>query len=182
MTQWMTALLAAAVMTAPASAMQGFSADYSADPAGPITVADITIGDDLLEKIDEYGEREVDRLTGALRDDLSREFNEMGWLATDTSANALLFVTIEDATPNRPTFRQQGRGLDFSSYGIGGAELTAELRSPDGVVLATYSYAWSSHDISFAQSASTWTDAFRTFDRFSTRLTTSIAETADTGM
>jgi len=184
MTKWMTALIAAAAMSAPASAFQGFIADYAGPVSGPVTIAEISIGEGLLDKSDEYGAREFDRLSGTLRDDLSRELSSMGWLSTDTSASALLFVTIEDATPNRPTFRQQGgpRGLDFSSYGIGGADVTAELRTPTGEVLASYSYNWSSRDIQFAQHASTWTDAFRTFDRFSTRLSESLATEADSGM
>ena len=184
MTKWMTALIAAAALVAPASALQGFSADYSAQPTGAVTIAEISIGEELLEKADEYGEREFDRLSGALNDDLSRELSDMGWLSTDTSAAALLYVTIEDATPNRPTFRQQGgtRGLHFSSYGLGGADVTAELRTPTGEVLASYSYSWSSTDIRFARHANTWTDAFRTFDRFSTRLADSLASEADSGM
>jgi hypothetical protein len=184
MTKWMTALIAAAALAAPASALQGFAADYSAQPSGPVTIAEIAIGEELLEKADEYGEREFDRLSGALHDDLSRELSSMGWLGTETSAAALLYVTIEDATPNRPTFRQQGgiRGLHFSSYGLGGADISAELRTANGEVLASYSYSWSSTDIRFAQYANTWTDALRTFDRFSTRLTESLASEADSGM
>lgn len=184
MTKWLSAILAAAVLSAPAIALQDFDARYEAEPMGPVLIADITIGPELAAKVDEYGAREIDRLTGRLHDDLSREFAEMGWLGTDTSAAALLYVTIQDATPNRPTFAQMGRqpGLDFRSFGLGGAELTAELRTADGAVLATYAYDWTGTDIRFAQYSSTWTDTFRTFDRFAMRLSDSLEEAARSGM
>lgn len=184
MTKWLTALLAAAAIAAPASAFQGFDANYAAEPYGPVVIADIMIGPELAEKVDEYGAREIDRLTGRLHDDLSRELAGMGWLGSDTSAAALLHVTIQDATPNRPTFAQMGSrpGLDFRSFGLGGAELTAELRTADGALIASYEYDWSGTDIRFAQYSSTWTDTFRTFDRFASRLADSLADAAQSGM
>tara|TARA_R110002096_G_scaffold92865_3_gene209647 strand:- start:899 stop:1453 length:555 start_codon:yes stop_codon:yes gene_type:complete len=184
MTKWMTALLAAAALSAPATAFQGLDAQYNSQPYGPVTIAEITIGEALAEKVDDYGAREIDRLTGRLHDDLARELADMGWLAGDTAPAAILHVTIEDATPNRPTFAQTGSrpGLDMRSFGIGGAELTAELQAADGSVIATFEYAWESHDIRFAQYSTTWTDTFRTFDRFSTRLTDSLSDAAESGM
>lgn len=184
MTKWMTALLAAAALTAPASAFQGLDAQYSSQPYGPVTIAEISIGPELAEKADDYGAREMDRLTGRLHDDLSRELAGMGWLAGDTAPAAVLYVTIQDATPNRPTFAQTGSrpGLDMRSFGIGGADLTAELRDPSGAVIATYEYSWESRDIRFAQYSTTWTDTFRTFDRFSTRLVDSLSDAAESGM
>lgn len=184
MTRWMIAALATTALSAPAFA-DGFRADYAAAPGGPVAIADIAIGEELASETDELGAREVSRLTGMLHDDIARELAGMNWLAGDASmAGTTLFVTLEDADPNRPTFAQMSGNpsLDYRSHSVGGAEISAELRDAAGNVIATYHYEWVSNDIRFAAHAGTWTDASRVFDRFARQLSDSLAEHSETGM
>lgn len=177
----LVSVLAAAVMTVPAFA-QGLSANYSSSPTGAVTIAEISIGETLAEKGDEYGVREFDRLVRTLSADLERELREVSLLGGE-DASAALFVTIENATPNRPTFAQQGgtSGLSFQSYGRGGAHVVAELRGADGAVIATYEYRWTTPSIQDARFASVWTDTYRTFDRFSSRMARSLSDAVNSG-
>ncbi|WP_394692578.1 hypothetical protein [Hyphobacterium sp.] len=179
--RYLISALAAVLFTAPVFA-QGLSASYSATPTGPVSLAEITIGETLAAKGDEYGEREFDRLIRTLTADLQRELREAALLAAD-AGNATLHVVIEDATPNRPTFAQQGgtSGLSFQSYGRGGAHVMAELRDNNGAVIATYEYSWTTPSIQDAQFANVWTDTNRTFDRFSSRLAASLRDAVNSG-
>lgn len=177
---YLVSLLGALIIAAPAMA-QNFIANHSGVPAAPIAIAEVTIGDELNAMGDEYGRREFDRLTRALTADLERELRSVNLLA-DGNAEAMLYVVIEDATPNRPTFAQQGvSGLSWQSYGRGGALVTAELRTADGTVVSTYEYSWTTPSIQDARYASVWTDAYRTFDRFSSRLADNLDETINSG-
>jgi len=179
--RFLMSVLAAVVIAAPAFA-QGLSANYSATPTGPIALAEITIGETLMEKGDEYGTREFDRLIRTLTADIERELRQASLLA-EGDANTTLHVVIEDATPNRPTFAQQGgaSGLSWQSYGRGGADVRAELRDADGNVLATYEYSWTTPSVQDARWASVWTDAYRTFDRFSSRMAASLSDAINSG-
>lgn len=184
MTRWLIAALATTALSAPALA-DGFRDEYTAAPTGPVSIAEIAIGEELAGEADELGEREITRLTGMLHDDIARELASMSWLAGEGAmGGTTLFVTLEDADPNRPTFAQM-RGnpsLDYRSHSVGGAEISAELRDAAGNVVATYHYEWTSNDIRFAAHAGTWTDATRVFDRFARQLGDSLAEHAETGM
>lgn len=173
--------LAAVLLAAPAFA-QGLSANYSSIPAGQVHLVGITIGETLEAKRDEYGAREFDRLIGTLTADLERELREAALLAEGENGTTL-HVVIEDATPNRPTFAQQGGrpALSFQSFGRGGAHVTAELRDSAGALVATYEYSWTTPRIEDAQFANVWTDANRTFDRFSSRLASSLRDAVNSG-
>lgn len=131
--------------------------------AEPVAIAPIQIGEALAAKADEIGEREFDRLRDILRGDLEREL--AGHLGENGST---LYVTILDATPNRPTMEQMRDtpGLSLQSLSIGGASVEAELVSATGEKLESYSYAWHSYNITHVVGASTWTDARRAFRRF----------------
>ncbi|WP_109259671.1 hypothetical protein [Hyphobacterium indicum] len=179
--RYLISALAAVLFAAPVFA-QGLSASYSATPTGPVSLADITIGETLEAKRDEYGAREFDRLIRTLSSDLQRELREAALLA-DGEGSATLHVVIEDATPNRPTMAQQGgtSGLSFQSYGRGGAHVMAELRAADGSLVATYEYSWTTPSIQDAQFANVWTDTNRTFDRFSSRLAASLRDAVNSG-
>ncbi|MEE2526473.1 hypothetical protein V0U79_08845 [Hyphobacterium sp. HN65] len=178
--RYLISVLGALMIAAPALA-QNFIANHAGSPVGPVTVAEITIGEELEAKGDDYGRREFDRLTRTLSADLERELRSV-YLLADGNAEAMLFVVIEDATPNRPTFAQQGvSGLSWQSYGRGGAHITAELRTADGTVLSTYEYSWTTPSIQDARYASVWTDAYRTFDRFAARLADDLDETVNSG-
>jgi hypothetical protein len=131
--------------------------------AEPVTIAPIQIGAELIAKADDIGEREFDQLRQILRGDLEREL--AGHLGEGGST---LYVTILDATPNRPTMEQMSDrpGLSMQSISIGGASVEAELVSASGEKLESYSYAWHSFNIADVTGASTWTDARRAFNRF----------------
>jgi hypothetical protein len=82
-------------------------------------------------------------------------------------------VTIDDATPNRPTFGQVSNkiGLDpIRSISIGGAKLSGTAYDASGKELGSLSYDWYETDISQVRGYATWTDAEYTFDRFANRL------------
>lgn len=179
--RYLISALAAVLFSAPVFA-QGISTSYAATPTGPVSIAEITIGETLAAKADEYGEREFDRLIRTLTADLERELREVSLLA-DGIGEGLLHVVIEDATPNRPTFAQQGgtSGLSFQSFGRGGAHVTAELRSAEGAVMATYEYSWTTPSIQDARFASVWTDTYRTFDRFASRMASSLSDAVNSG-
>ena len=174
--------LPTALAAAPAAAQGGLEASYAAAPEAPITIADISIGEPLMDKADEYGQREFSRLTAWLREDLESELAEAGWLSDGMSEGSVLRVTIVDATPNRPTMRQSSMGgLHPSSYGIGGAELEAVLMTSEGAPVANFSYSYRTPNIEQASYGTTWTDARRTFDRFSRRLADDLQDHASQG-
>lgn len=179
--RYLISALAAVLFAAPVFA-QGLTVNYSASPAGPVHLAGITIGETLEAKRDDYGAREFDRLIRTLASDLERELREEA-LLSEGEGGAILHVVIEDATPNRPTFAQLGGafGLSLQSFGRGGAHVTAELREADGSLVATYDYSWTTPHIRDAQYANVWTDANRTFDRFSSRLASSLRDSVNPG-
>jgi hypothetical protein len=152
-----TALFSLAALAAPALA------------AGPVSIAPISFGEELLDKMDEYGERDINRLANYLRGDLERELHGHLGNGGDT-----LQVTIVDADPNRPTSNQMAHGLHASSISIGGAEIEAQLVSSTGEVLETFEYAWHSHSISDVVGYGRWTDARRAFGRFASSVGDSV--------
>ena len=140
--------------------------------AEPVSIAPISIGEDLAAKADDIGEREFARLTAILRGDLERE------LAGHLGENGdVLRVTILDADPNHPTMQQMANlpGLSLESFSVGGASVEAELVSASGEKLETYSYAWRSFSINDVVGYSTWTDARRAFRRFASDVGDSIS-------
>jgi hypothetical protein len=159
MLRTVTALFSLAALAAPAFA------------AGPVSIAPISFGEELLDKMDDYGERDVNRLADYLRDGLERELGGHLGDGGDT-----LQVTIVDADPNRPTANQMAHGLHSSSISIGGAEIEARLVSSTGEVLETYEYAWHSHSIGDVVGYGRWTDARRAINRFAS----SVGDSVDT--
>ncbi len=141
--------------------------------AEPVMIAPIQIGPELADKADDLGEREFDQLRQILRSDLERE------LAGHLGENgATLYVTILDATPNRPTLEQMSARPELSmrSISIGGATVEAELVSAAGEKLEYYNYSWRSYNIVDVVGFSTWTDARRTFNHFARDVGEGIAE------
>lgn len=167
-----------------APAAHAFEAEFKSAPPRTIAIGEITVGDALAVKVDEYGEREVANLVEALRGDLERELGRIGRLADEGAADAVLSVVIEDAMPNRPTPQQQmgatrpvdprsgkatrsPRPLDPRSVFLGGARVSATLVAADGSAVGRFEDSWQTRpDISRSEYAVTWTDARRTFDRF----------------
>lgn len=114
------------------------------------------------ELVDNYGEREGDYLTREIREDLTRELEKAGMEI------ARIDVTIIDARPNKPTFKQLGDNvaLDFGrSKSTGGMKLSATAFDADGNETGELTYKWYENDIRFA-GISTWHDADRASNRF----------------
>jgi len=139
-----------------------------AAPLGPVAEVNVTIGADLQDKADQYGQRELDYLARDLRDSVIQAINRRGGLVP---SGGTLDLVIEDAVPNRPTMRQMSKtpGLSYESFGIGGARVSGVLKTADGQTLPV-SYRWYESDIRWSISAGTWSDAQTTFDRFGRRL------------
>ena len=123
-----------------------------------------------------YGERDLNRLQERLEKRLSKQFMKRG-IELSADAPTVLRVTLEDVKNNRPTFRQLGQdpGLSYSSIGIGGAEIDAELITAGGASLGTMTYEWYEDDFRDAQFAGTWTDTHRAIDRFAKRAAKNLA-------
>ncbi|MEL7546676.1 MAG: hypothetical protein AAGJ84_08500 [Pseudomonadota bacterium] len=112
---------------------------------------------------DTYGERELERLSDDVREDLERALDKRG---IETQR---IEVTILDAKPNRPTFEQLGDrpGLDFGrSVSIGGMALAGEAFDADGNSLLSNEYSWFENDIRQSVNRATWGDANRASNRF----------------
>ena len=164
-----------ALLSAPAQAQRGLHAEYSATPSGPVAIGAITASEDLLAEDDVVGPRDIERLSNRIRREFERELGQIGQLA-DNGAGSVLNVVILDATPNRPTAAQLRAtpGLSLRSFGIGGAELEAELISASGETIALYRYEWSSPHIGNSSRAGVWTDAERAIGFFADRVAGSL--------
>ncbi len=123
-----------------------------------------------------YGERDLERLIQRLETKVEKKFSKKGIQISDT-ASTVLRITIEDAKPNRPTFKQLGvePGLSYESFGNGGAELQAELIAAGGQSLGTMSYRYYETDIRDAKYGGTWGDAHRAFGRFASKAAKTLA-------
>lgn len=173
-------LLTATLLAMPtlALAQRGLEAEYFGPFSGPITLADVGVSEQLAAKASELGQRELDMLKDTLRNDVEREL--VGGNLAGTGGQVLT-VVLEDVTPNRPTFTQQGqsqRAPTAASLGVGGAEVSATLTNPDGEIIARFRYSYSTPDVRFVIPGTEWDDARRTFDRFATRLRASLEQHA----
>ncbi len=148
--------------------------------AAPISIRPVSASPDFQEKIeDEYGARELEELSQTVEEALSRELEQAG-AEIAQSASYAIEPTIEDAKPNRPTFKQLGDtpGLSMQSFGIGGAKLSArivDMRTNE--VVQTVTYAWYETDIRNAVGTATWSDARRAIWRFASNVAEIVAET-----
>ena len=136
-------------------------------PAAHAGTINISYSEDFAEKLtEEYGEREGEYLIKALKSDLEYAFGE------DLAVIGDVNVVIEDARPNRPTFKEMGDtpGLSMQSFGVGGARVSAVVMDANGEPLSDMSYEWYESDIKWAKGSNTWSDAKRAFDRFSRKL------------
>lgn len=134
--------------------------------AAPASVS-VAIGPELQKKAEKtYGVDEVRRLADDLRESVTRELGKTG--AYD---GARVELTLVDALPNRPTFKQLGDtpGLSMESFGIGGAKIEGQAVAADGKV-TPLSYKWYESDIRQSRANWVWSDAEWTFDRFARQL------------
>lgn len=134
-------------------------------PAAAETEARISA--DFQKKLDKtYGVREAQ----VLKDDLVRHVDKA--LSTKGQTPARVVVTIEDAAPNRPTFRQLSDkpGLDaFRSISIGGANVSGVAYDATGKEIGSLTYRWYESDVTQSIGRATWSDATWVFQRFANR-------------
>ena len=200
MRKFLTLFSAAALLLTPAAAQaRGFDSNFSQAITGPIKL-EVVVSEDLAhrannlpEKLTDrgsrnrlnaafannghYGEKEIAYLLEEMEEELRDDFAKRGITLSDT-APTLLRVTIEEVKPNRPTFNQlkEDNSLSFKSYGVGGAEITADLTSASGESLGNAEYDYfSSFNDSPTQFAGIWTDTNRAFSKFSKRLSKKLA-------
>ncbi len=138
-----------------------------AEPLSTVSSVEVKLSPELQKKATaEYGVKEVDRLAGELKKDVERELQRTGVLA-----GGKIELTLVDARPNRPTFKQLGDrpGLSFESFSTGGAAIEGRAITVDGVV-TPIRYDWYENDIRQARMSGTWSDAYIAFDRFAYKL------------
>jgi hypothetical protein len=141
-------------------------ASAGAAMAAPASVS-VTLAPDLQKKFTKtYGQREADLLSADLAKSVERALAKTG--AHD---GARVELTLTDAKPNRPTFKQLGDtpGLSMESRGIGGAAIKGRIVEADGRVTPV-EYHWYETDIRQVWGYWTWTDAEWVFDRFARHL------------
>ncbi len=140
-------------------------------PAASAAEIAVSFGEKFAEKLEEdYGLREGEYLSGRITRDLTRELARAG---VDV---ARVDVTILDAKPSRPTFKQAGDtpGLDtFRSVSIGGMDVAATAYDAAGNPVGELTYDWYETDIRYA-GLTTWDDASRASSRFARRFAKSL--------
>lgn len=157
----MRALLLAAFAT------MALAGSAYADPLSTVASVEVKLSPELQKKAaDDYGVSDVTRLADELRENAQRELQRTGVLA-----GGRLELTLVDARPNRPTFKQLGDkpGLSFESFGVGGAQIEGKAISVEGDVTPVR-FQWYETDIRQARNASTWADANYAIDRFAYQL------------
>jgi hypothetical protein len=146
--------------------LAGLALAGTAADAAPANVQ-VQIGPKLQKAaVDTLGVREVDRLAADLKRHVEREVSRTGVLD-----GARIELTLVDAKPNRPTFKQLGDrpGLSYESFGVGGARIEGRAVAVDGAV-TPISYEWYESDIRWASYRTTWADADSAFGQFARRL------------
>lgn len=135
-------------------------------PVAGATEITVNYSPEFSEKLTEdYGTREGEFLSERVKKDLTRELERKG------ADVAKVDVTIVDAKPSRPTFKQAGDepGLDMHrSVSLGGMKLTAVAYDASGNASEPFEYKWYESDITMA-GISTWHDARRASSRFASR-------------
>lgn len=148
---------------APLALIVGLSAPAMAEEPR-VTV---TVGGDLIEQVEDLGQRDVDLQLERLQTVVTRELAARGVLA-DAQVN----LVLTDLKPNRPTFQQAADrpGLSvIDSLSIGGATIEGEVVTADGRRLPVH-YARYSTSIADVRGFGTWQDADRAFNRLAANL------------
>lgn len=144
--------------------------------AAPVSLDPVIVGEDLTDKSDDYGARDIERLVDDLTESVSEHLERDGHQMVGASGDVRVALTLENAWPNRPT-REQLRnelGLSYSSVSLGGASVSAVIYDANGEVIGEVSYRWRTRNISDSVGRGTWTDAHRAFDRFARQLSEQI--------
>jgi len=141
-------------------------ASASASLAEPASVT-VGLSPELWKTFEKtYGTREAERLTADLQATVEKTLVRAG-----SHEGARIDLTLTDAKPNRPTFKQLSDkpGLSMQSFGVGGAAISGRIITADGVEKAL-SYRWYETDIRQASYNWIWSDAEWTFARFARKL------------
>ena len=123
-----------------------------------------------------YGKKALANLAKRLERRTTKRLEKAG-IDVNENAPTVLELTLIDAKPNRPTFRQMSKNASLShrSFGIGGAKFEAKLIAPSGD-LANFKYKWYENNILDARYNGTWTDANRAIDRFARKLSKALSK------
>lgn len=126
------------------------------------TEVHVTIGPELARKAKDLGQRDLDRLTTSLENDIERAVARSG-----RGAGGRLELVLTDVRPSRPTFEQMARrpGLSMESVSNGGAAFEGVETLADGSTREVR-FSWYETDLRWAQSRTTWFDAERAFAMF----------------
>ena len=130
-----------------------------------------------------YGQRDLDALTEKLEKWTTSALVKKDLNVSD-DAETVLKITLVDARNNRPTLNQlrHDTSLSFQSFGLGGADIEAELFDASGNSLGSVSYAYYDNFFDqFTQASGTWTDARHAIKRFSKRVASDIASNTVSG-
>ena len=140
-------------------------------PAAHATEISVSYSPEFTEKLaDDYGDKEGTYLSEMVQKDLTRELGKAG------ADVARVEVTILDAKPSRPTFKQGADtpGLDMHrSVSVGGMKLMAIAYDASGHASEPFEYKWYETDIRQA-GLTTWHDANRASNRFAARFAKSV--------
>jgi len=187
MSRTLASLAAIALFASPALAGgYGFSADYSSDATPPIGGINITFNPEIIGEDNLTTRRsgpefihpdDVEDLIADLRDELEGDLSRSGAYAPMVAQPvATLNVEIVKVTSSNPALTENGfhRNLHFSSSGIGGAKIVADLVGPDGEVIGHFEYRWEESQYELAYQSSAWQGAERAFSRFARRLSSEL--------
>lgn len=134
-----------------------------ADPAS----VNITLGPELLDRVEELGERDVEQQVSRLSEVVRRTLARRGALD-----GAEINLTLTDIKPNRPTMQQMADtpGLDgIRSISTGGATITGHVTTADGVIHPVQ-YDWYSNNLADVRGYAIWHDAERAYRRLADNL------------
>ena len=191
--------------TASAQSSQGYKTSLSSLPTASVKI-DVALSEDMQARAEGlpdgrrscissrrsnsgfacngyYGQRDLDALTEKLEKWTTSALVKKDFNVTD-DAETVLKITLVDARNNRPTLNQlrHDTALSFQSFGLGGADIEAELFDASGNSLGTASYAYYDNFFDrFTQATGTWTDARHAMKRFSTRVAKDIASNSVSG-
>lgn len=125
-----------------------------------------------------YGLREAEYLKTDVLSQVARELKGRSIDVTVAAAPRVVTITLEKATPSRPTFQQvmDRPGLDaFRSFGLGGAVVSARITDANGALVREVRTRYYEYDIRWSATQSTWGDAQRAIRRFADETAEAVA-------
>ncbi len=142
--------------------------------AVPVNLTPVSFSPEFQSALDEdLGAREGEQLQGDLTRAVTRELAARG--ASIGQGGITIELSIIDADPNRPTWQQltDRPGLDYArSISVGGANLRAIVRGPDGQVISEVTHRRYDYNIEDAglRATTTWSAAQRAIRGFAQRV------------